>query len=547
VSRPRALAFLVTLLVSLFALPAFAEDKKIEAEVKALQKKAIEEDSLATDYAAATKKLQDALKKCGADKCTPKTKAEVLRDLGAMQILDKKIDDGQASFLEALKIDRDLQLAAEYKSPAIEALWDQVKKKLPPPTTPQQNLPPGGGTPTGDFTHTPFDSQQVRTPLPIFVEYGGSETLARVVVKYKGFGMTEFKTLELTKQGKGFGAVIPCLDVTEGEFKYYLQGFNASNDPVATSGNRNETYKVKITKDAPAEAPSLPGQPPPTQCRDTSECPPDFPGCKGGGSGEEQSKKDDGESCDENAQCKSGSCKNEKCEASSAKIPRFWVGAAVSYDLVFLGTAENVCKLDNQTAAPLNAGYYCFDPNGNADYPVRTQEANEKIILNQLNQVKGGVAPGTLRLMLSFDVALNTNLLIGARLGLVLNTFPGQVAKDEGAAFFAPVHLEARGTYLIGKDALIRPGFAPYAMLGVGASEFAAKVAVSVREQGVSQPRSVDAYGLGGPFFVSVGGGGRYAFSPRAAMMFGLKFNAAFGVGGMLPSLAPEVGVQFGF
>ena len=52
--------------------------------------------------------------------------------------------------------------------------------------------------------------------------------------------------------------------------------------------------------------------------------------------------------------------------------------------------------------------------------------------------------------------------------------------------------------------------------------------------------------GFEGGGFVTAGGGVRFALSPRAALMGGLRINMAFGNDTAL-SLGPELGVMFGF
>jgi len=47
-----------------------------------LSKKAMDEDYLATDFAAAQAKLEKAMAACGADKCSAPVRAEVRRNLG---------------------------------------------------------------------------------------------------------------------------------------------------------------------------------------------------------------------------------------------------------------------------------------------------------------------------------------------------------------------------------------------------------------------------------------------------------------------------------
>ena len=72
---------ILALLGALFALTAtvqaLAVDGKVEKEARDLQKKAIEQDNLNVDYDAAQKKLQTAINKCGADKCSVGLKASL--------------------------------------------------------------------------------------------------------------------------------------------------------------------------------------------------------------------------------------------------------------------------------------------------------------------------------------------------------------------------------------------------------------------------------------------------------------------------------------
>src|SRR6185436_7919487 len=104
----------------------------------------------------------------------------------------------------------------------------------------------------------------------------GEEQLVKVIARYKGFGMTEWKALELRKMGdKGWGSVIPCSDVQQGVTQYYIQGLNKDNDMVASSGDRNTPFKVNVKREKVDSPPHLPNQGPPTQCADTGDCPPD--------------------------------------------------------------------------------------------------------------------------------------------------------------------------------------------------------------------------------------------------------------------------------
>jgi hypothetical protein len=590
--------FLVSVVGVAAAKPALAADPKIEKEVQALQKKAIEEDNLNVNYAGAVKKLQTAVTKCDGDKCNSSLKAAVLRDLGAMQVLNGQVDEGKASFASALGMDSSIDLDPAYKNPQLEGIWNDVKKKGGG----------GGGAPVkagpqptgGDFVHSPPTEALLRTPLPVYVEYSGSEELSRVTVKYKGFGQSEWKTLELKKSDSGYGALIPCKDVTQGLMQYYVQGFTDGHDPVANSGSKAKPFTVPVNTQISGPAPSLPGEEPPEQCADTDACPPDFPGCggkkKGGGSdcskdadcdsgscvddkcaekkqnGDEcekdnecssdtcsngkcsGGKKGEGETCDADEDCDSDKCTEGKCAAGAGgkKPAKLWIGLNVAADIYFLPGANDVCLLNPMSGAVLNsAGYTCVDPNTGGSFPP-TQTIDREITLGSADQVVGGLKLGNIRIMLSADYALSQNILLGLRAGYVLLTDPVN-------APFPPLHVEGRFTYLLGKNATTKKGLSPMLFVGAGAGEFDASVPVTVNGKcsgppngcspaGKALQENVNAWLTAGPVFFTVGGGFRALVSPRAAVTGALKFEGALGgAAGFLPGVAPELGVQFGF
>jgi hypothetical protein len=325
---------------------------------------------------------------------------------------------------------------------------------------------------------------------------------------------------------------------------------------------------VSIKKAITSEAPHLPGQVAPKQCAESADCPPDFPGCKKGGAAD--TLLGAGADCAEDGQCKSGTCKDEKCtappdEPSGERPPlhRIWLGVGASFDLDFLSGVTNVCEVNNGNGQPLTAGYYCTA--GGNSYPANAKQ-NMAILSGPAagDGVSGGPSPGNLRFMASFDYAVNYNLLLGARAGYGLFSYTGSAAKA-----FPPLYLEARATLVIGQDAIAKSGFAPILFLGAGAAQFSSGVAVQVsacaangskdpiKNPGVAMngtcttgaqvpPGNFTAWRVGGPVFVGPGGGIRFAFSPQAAAILDVKLALAFG-SGFLFAPSPELGVQFGF
>lgn len=551
-----SLLFAAALVVAALAVvrPASAQNKAAETAARGLQKKAMEEDYLVTEFDKARDKLADAIKKC-ENKCGPPLRAELRRDMGVVLIggqLNK--EKGAEFFVEALKLDGSLQLNPDVKTKELEEAFEKARARA----TGGAGAPKGGGGnegPQGDFVHTAVAEQLVRTPVPIYAEYQGPEKVVKVVAKYKGFGMPDWKTVELKKLGTGYGALVPCSDVQQGDFLYYLQGFNSESDPVATSGDRNNPFRLPIKRDVLAgEPPHLPDQAAPKQCAETTDCPPNFPGCKKAPVVKPEKKKpeeeeteellSDGEECEEDGDCKGGKCDAGKCTTPAKTFKKFWVGVSGSIDLLFVSSAENVCKLGVDPEPLIKSGYYCTKDG--SDYPDGPT-TNGAIELNKLNTISGGTAPGNMRVNLTFDYALNPNILVGGRLGFVTGTYPGTRAGDQGATF-APVHIEARGTYLLGKEALAKEGFAPMGFAALGVSQFDAKLDVNVVQTGATPAKqTVEAWTISGPIFIALGGGARYAVSTRAAITGALKLTAAMGPGGFLPAVSPEFGAQFGF
>jgi hypothetical protein len=585
-ARHAAATAIVAALALLWPTAAQAQSHGGEAAARALQKKAMEDDFLNTDFDKAADKMGQALAKCGTDKCGVQLRAQLKRDLSAVLSAAGKHDPALAAMIDALKIDASIKLDPNFKTKDLEAVYAEAKKGA-------TSAPASGsssGPPVGDFTHIAVTEQQVRTPIPIYVEYSGTETIKRVMAKYKGMGMTEWKSAELKPIGKGFGGTAPCADVQSGDFVYYLQGFNEQNDPVAAGGDRANPYKVNVKNESVSDPPHLPGQSPPTQCADTGDCPPDFPGCKKTPSPvEDPSLKGKGETCEDDAECKSGSCKDTKCTApkedssSSSSNPgrkKWWVGVGGSVDFSFLSSANNVCQLylPGQSATystipfssslqgtPTNSqGYYCTQ--GGADFPARTLTGVTTAgnltpttgigsLPNKPDSVGGGAVPGDVRIFATIDYAATASMMLGLRLGYVTGTYPGSQASH-----FAPIHAEARYSYVFGDEPIGKAGLHPQLFVGAGLGEYDANVNVAVAEMmqaGMScaqKPlngictQTVAAWRTGGPFFIAGGGGARWELVPGVAAMLNLKLVGAIGSSaGFAFVPTPEAAVQFGF
>jgi hypothetical protein len=255
--------------------------------------------------------------------------------------------------------------------------------------------------------------------------------------------------------------------------------------------------------------------------------------------------------CIDDSQCNGGSCVGGRCaeptpqEETKRGFARLWVGFSASLDVVPLPSGKDVCAL-NSNATPYNSqGYTCTNPNG-SDFPSRTSAAeNDTLTPGNAGQVSGGPAVGDVRLLVNVDYALTSNLLLGVRGGWVVHTGAGAAAYT-GKGLEPPLHVEARGTYLFGADALSHSGFAPMLFGDVGFAHFDAARTVSVTQTDIQGALQKNAWKIGGPLFLGAGAGARYAFSQRIAFTLAAKLAFAVG-GGLFPTVGPEVALAYGF
>lgn len=519
--------------------PALALDEATEKGAKRALVQA-EGDYATGESAKAIARIDKALANCGNDKCSKETRAALLRDRGSLQVLRGQHDTGVATFGEALRLVPGIALNDTYATAEVRAAFSEAHGQDEKPLV--QPAP-------GDFAFEPVTEQAENTPIPIYVEFAEGSPPARVVVKYRNAAMSSYKPLVLTKMFNGWGGMIPCGDVKNGVLRYYIQGFDSDNEPILNSGDPKHPFMLRVRAEISGKAPSLPGKPPPAKC--------------GGGGGaatpegttneeepiETTPKLEDGTKCQSDDECASGSCGDGVCTSeirSRNRYARVWLGISGSIDFEPMPSGNDVCALTPQ-AGPVDTNFYCTTPDGN-DFPSRQSPAeNATLGTGNAGQAPGGFQAGNVRLMATLDYALSQHLLVGARIGLVLDTYGGSAAKSEGKEFFAPVHFEARGTYIFGADPLQRAGFRPLILVNAGLADFDEDTTVLVQQKGVAGSRPITAWHFGGPVFVGAGAGVRFAISPYHAFVTALKVEGAIGGSGFMPVISPEIGAQVGF
>jgi hypothetical protein len=593
---------LVVLTLVALTRPAFAANPRAEAAALDALSKA-EGDFLGMNYASGAARLDKALRACAPSNCSAATQAALLRDIGTMEFRAGDKGFATKAFTEALKLQPNIDLNSSYDSPDLRAAWAEVKgggAVAAAPVAPAAPGVPGGAPPpptfqqpTGDFIHVPAAEQRVDTPLPVYVE-GGPNGVAHVIVRFKSSedsDEAEWNHMDLSRVGAGWGGVIPCSAVLGGTLRYYIQGYNKDMDPIANNGDAKNPYQVPIRDELAGSAPHLPNRAPPRAChqaakakpeppsnedRETAkeDCPPGMPGCgkseKDKGDEDEETTKSEEEDTEEK-----GTSRRKKRKEFS----RWWVGVGVHLDFMSMPSGTDLCRLHPSgpagvIATPANdKHFYCTDSAG-ADFPTRSSPIqNNQLTPLNAGQSNGGVVPGNFRIFASLDYAATGNLLVGARLGFVLGTYPGTpatttapygpAAVHDKYAWGQPFYAEARLTGVIGKDPLRKGGWAPMLFVGGGVSDFDAHTsgtatlcAASANPQPMecslprapkNTPLNVDMWITNGPGFLDFGGGVRYGFSPRVAFTGLLRVNVSFGSNGVIPTVGPELGLQYGF
>jgi hypothetical protein len=504
-----------------------------DAAAQKLRDQAIDQDYLATNYAAAEKKLNDALGLCQkTSDCSPFIRARVHCDLGVVEFMLHKLDLARTEFATALIEDPNVDLDKDLSNTDVQREFAAVKGGGPlpagasaappaPPPPPPPASPPV--TQAGGMAHSAPARQQVQTPVPLYAEVPPDLGATKVIVRYKPVGAKDWKTAPMSKMGDGYGGEIPCGDVgfNEGELQYFIQALDANGDLVAASGRSATPHSVAIVKKLEGEAPHWPDQPPPQACKrgsataestpaattEAGDCPPGFPGCHAEGPGSCESKED----CVAGEDCVEHSCKRVS-EEERRPYKKNWLSLGVQADLMLMPGANNACL------GGMN--YTCFrSDNGNyyADVPAKDID----------DQVLGGFATAPMvRILVGYDRVLLSNVTVGGRLGYAV--FGGGPQRPGGASFM-PVHVEARIAYWFGKNVFVRKGLRFYALASGGMTEADASQQIDVRTPGASNTTIlVDAWTKTGLGFGALGPGLMYAITPNSGLVLEPKATILF-------------------
>lgn len=576
-----------------YSSSAFAADK--DKEAMKLHDAALDEDYLNLELDKAEKKLKDALKKCGDSGCSPAVVGKLHIALGTVAGGGRQnLDAAKEEFVLALKADPSAKLNESYTTPELAKAFEKAKevaKAAAKPPKPEKDpageggdggeggsdKPAGGG---GDLTHTPPAEQALNTPVPVYIEVPEEVTVAKAQLKYKPFGDTKWKTAEMNRVGKGWGAEIPCKDVTTlGDIKYYIVVTDDAGEQLK-AGTQKEPHRVTIKRELEGDEPSFPGKKPPAQCEPEENCPPGLQGCDKP-KGEQRGDKGWGSSCEADQECQAGlMCQNGQCEecpggkcgegggggGSTSKGKKNFVSVGAQLDVMAVSTANDVCSGSN-------LAYYCFFA-GKED-----RFFGEPISATGTNGIQGGLALGGGRIFAAYDRELfsvgSGTIGAGLKLGYAFGGHPEPTEIPNDADVrrrhaemvpFPPIHFEARAYYSFMGSYVEQGKVRPYAFAGGGAGKVSASVPVTVCDKrdvnGIdlidpndansdcsktvaAVPRDLDAYQISGLGFIAVGGGATYGITPNFGI--GAELKLMFMVPTFAVIVAPSLGPVFAF
>jgi hypothetical protein len=580
-----ALTFASALFLGLVPSASAAGTK--EKDAQKLYDSAINEDYLNADFAKAEKKLKDAVTKCGSD-CSDELTGKLHVALGTVYAVGlSKPDDAKAEFVVALKADPKAALDPSLTTPDLTKIFEEAKKASAaatpkPPEAPPKPTEPTRAPPSSDATHTPSLESPVNTPLPIYVEPSDEVPLSKVTLRYKPFGATQYKSIEMKKMGSGFGGEIPCEDVTTtGDVKYFFVFTGDDGEGAGGLGSSKEPFKTTIKNEIEGDAPKLPGKKAPEQCKEKGDCPPGLPGCEPakGGVSVKRGDKGWGSSCDQSAECKEGlTCLNGTCDEDrggdkgggeggdeSAKKKRMnLVGAGVQLDWLILGTASDVC------ATPSPSNHICFIPGTSRQVFSGPPPGFPILKIANTDGITGGGAFAGARLLAAYDrqILKKIGLTLGVRIGYAFGG-PGAPANVDAHGnptvrtdiapnkAFIPFHGEARIAYYLLGSMMDPRQFRPYVFAGGGFGQANASVPVQICDTNLASGemadcpggkavlRTVNAYQITGLDFIDFGGGTTFGITPVFGLSAELKFMFMFPTFGVV--ISPSIGPVFNF
>ncbi len=547
--------FLAVLLICGFSLPAAAQFSR-DASASSKIDEAINTHYLMMELDKAEEMLKGVVEACEM-KCSPGVKAKAWMYVGIVRGSGKNDLAGATdAFGTAKAYDPNVQLDQGLATPETKAAFDskpggsgEVVETSPSPAAPPPAAPVSNAGIPGDMTCTP-DVTELLTRMPIPVSCTSALNPAGGVLKFKEYGATDWKKVDMRKVGEYLQAEIPCnVTSTAGPLEFYVGATDAAGEYIDQYGSKKQPATINLSDSAATPAPSFPGQAPVTRCASSEDCPPDFPGCSSANDSRQCGNADWGAACSNSSECKCGlscdagtcvqaqacssdadcsggdTCLGGYCSAGDGGAPagpykKHHFGFTFGADATFLG-GNSLCTTERANSY----NTYCLNADGTRFYGENAPFSVD---------VDPGPSMGQLRFKLSYDYAITDHMMVGAKVGLAFLNTPGPAA-DQGVDSFLPIHAEARFTYVF--SSLGKTGFRPAVFLGGGLAEVS--TAVPVPDQDILVHKRAGLVFLGG------GGSLSYAMTENMAVGLDLGFQMLFAY--YVPSVAVHPALSFSY
>jgi len=563
----RFLSFLLVLLLSLPALGQFKRDASANQKID----EAINTHYLMMELDKAEAMLKDIVAAC-EDQCSAATKAKAWMYVGLVRGSGKNDMAGATeAFATAKGIDPNVRLDEGLATPDTKAAFDSTPggsgapaaaapaaaaAAAPPPSLPAGDVP-------GDMLCTP-EVTEVATRMPIPISCQSALNPVSAVLKFKEYGSSDWKKVDMQKVGDTFQAEIPCdLTGVAGPLEWYVGAKDKNDEYIDQYGSKKQPAHFNLSDTGSTDL-AYPGQAPVARCASNDDCPPDFPGCSNSPA-RECGDADWGASCKNSTECKcglacdggtcvqaascssDGDCKSgESCfdgycgvaGGASAYGPpkKHWLGLSFGADVTFIG-GENLCSGDR------NATYssFCLLSDGNP-YPGMEDNPDE---------VNIGLGPtmGQLRVKLSYDFAATDRITVGGRVGFAFLNAPTPVAgavdgqnPPQPISGFMPIHLEGRVAYSF--MPLSKPGLRVNAFLNGGLMEVSTAVPLPA-DGAANSGRGLPLYVHKRAGLIGFGGGATLGYAIQPHMVLALETGVVLLVGQYVPNVAIQPALTF--
>ena len=174
-----------------------------------------------------------------------RTGMEALLYLGFVHVAYGEREAAQAAFQRALAMDPELSLPV--RSPAIDAVFDQAKRRFEARRRALDHDPPR-------LSHEPPGKAPYGKPVTIKVEAADPSGIKRVILNHRLAGNRGFSSVNMERtatataagEGGGYLATIPGLAVSRPGVEYYVAAWDSLNNGPGLKGSAGAPIKVKV-------------------------------------------------------------------------------------------------------------------------------------------------------------------------------------------------------------------------------------------------------------------------------------------------------------